>query len=228
MKILNNLARLIFPGIVLFTAYIPISSAQVSTPVLEFSLSTHQLNTELNFSGNSYTTKTSQLGIHWYEPFTPSFHGGLEFGYMEMTQLDNPLASARFTAGEYVGLLLRYIPLRTEHLTLSLNFNYRYNQASGSTSGQNTEFTWNEMSYNARLNYQLTQLVGLHFAAEQFYINGVQRDSGTVDKITDFAEKKPESAIIGINLTSDRSGVIAIEQIIGSQRGIRLYFMRKF
>lgn len=200
-----------------------------SKQLLEFALSTQATTSDLKFSTNtSYKTKTNQLGINWYEPLSHYFHGGLEFGYLEMTQRDNTLASAQFTSGEYAGLLLRLIPLQTDKLSLRLNLNYRYSQSSGKSTDQETQFAWNTTLISTELEYQPTNHVGLLLAAEFQSLNGEQRDSGTVTKITEFTENEAKSIRFGVNFTSNRNGVIGIERITGFKRGSRLYFLRKF
>ena len=197
--------------------------------LLEFALSAQNLTTDLKFSTNAYyKTKTNQLGINWYEPFTHYFHGGLEAGYLEVTQIENTLPSAQYTSGEYAGLLLRFIPLVTDKLTLRLNLNYRYSQARGSSTDQETQFAWNSALFNTELEYQLTNHVGVLVAAEFHNLNGEQRDSGTVSKITEFTESEQQSTRLGLNFTSSRNGIIGIEKITGFRNGTRLYFLRKF
>lgn len=226
---LNNIHPFILFFIILIT-YPVITSAQINhTPVLEFALSTQNQTSDLKFSSNtSYKTKTNQLGINWYEPFTHYFHGGLEVGYLEMTQADNPLPSAQYTSGEYAGLLLRFIPLVTDKLSLRLNLNYRYNQTRGSSTDQETQFAWNTALFNTELEYQLTNQVGLLVAAEFQSLNGEQRDSGIVSKIAEFTESRQQSTRFGVNFFSSRNGVIRIEKITGFNNGTRLNFLRKF
>lgn len=225
----NNIYSFIL-SILLFLPSPFIAAAQINNPsLLEFTLSAQNLAADLKFSTNStYRTKTNQLGINWYEPFTHYFHGGLEVGYLEMTQADNPLASAQYTSGEYAGLLLRFIPLVTDKLSLSLNLNYRYSQTRGSSTDQETQFAWNSAMFNTELEYQLTNQVGVLVAAEFQSLNGEQRDSGIVSKITEFTESRQQSTRFGVNFFSSRTGVIRIEKITGFRNGTRLYFVRKF
>ncbi|MDH5601509.1 MAG: hypothetical protein OEY78_09425 [Gammaproteobacteria bacterium] len=229
MKILaNNIYSFIL--FIIFSITSPvIATVQASTsPLLEFALSVQNQTSDLKFTSTSYKTQTSQLGINWYEPFTSYFHAGLEFGFLEMSQADNTLVSARFTSGEYAGFLLRFIPLETEQLSLSLNFNYRYNQSTGETTSQVTKFAWNETLFSTQIEYQAIDHIGLFVAAEILRLNGEQRDFGTVTKISEFSESGRQNIRFGLNFTSQHGGVIGVEQITGYKRGTRLYFMRKF
>ena len=204
-----------------------INAAQINN-FLEFTLSTQNQSANLKFSSNTYKTKTNQLGINWYEPFTQYFHAGLELGYLEMSQIDNVLASAQFTSGEYTGLLLRFIPLETDTLSLTLNTNYRYSRTAGNSTNQETQFSWNEALFSAELQYQPVINIGLLFAAEYQVLNGEQRDSGDITKITEFTESGRQNYRFGVNFTSNRTGIVGIEWLTGFKSGTRLYFLRKF
>lgn len=204
-----------------------VNAVQINN-LLEFSLSTQNQTANLKFSTNTYKTKTNQLGINWYEPFTQYFHGGLEVGYLEMSQTNNSLASAQFTSGEYAGLLLRFIPLETEHLSLTLNLNYRYSRTMGESTNQETQFAWNEALLITELQYHPISNIGLILAAEYQTLNGEQRDSGMVTKISEFTESEQQNYRFGVNFSSNRTGVVGIEWLTGFKTGTRLYFLRKF
>lgn len=204
-----------------------INAAQINN-FLEFTLSTQNQSANLKFSSSTYKTKTNQLGINWYEPFTQYFHGGLELGYLEMSQIDNVRTSAQFTSGEYVGLLLRFVPLETDTLSLTLNTNYRYSRTAGNSANQETQFAWNEALFSTELQYQPVDNIGLLFAAEYQVLNGEQRDSGADTKITEFTESERQNYRFGVNFTSNRTGVVGIEWLTGFKSGTRLYFLRKF
>jgi hypothetical protein len=82
--------------------------------------------------------------------------------------------------------------------------------------------------FSTELEYRPTRLIGLILAAEYQTLDGEQRDSGTVAKITEITESEHENYRFGINFTSSRHGVIGIEKSTGFSNGTRLYFMRKF
>ena len=230
MKFKNH-NRYSFILILILSVASPVTpNAQVNNSLLlEFALSIQDQTSDIKLGSSTvYKTRTNQLGINWYEPFNHYFHGGLEIGYLEMTQADNPLASAQFTSGEYAGLLLRFFPVVTDTLSLSLNLNYRYSQTRGSSTDQETEFAWYSTKLGTELEYRPTSQLGLILATELHALDGEQRDSGTVAKITEIAENEQESLRFGINFKSSRNGVIGIEKITGFSNGTRLYFLRKF
>jgi len=227
MKISVNKIKVVILCLLSLTPTSIINAAQLNN-FLEFSFSAQNQTANLEFSSTTYKTKTNQLGLNWYEPFTQYFHGGLELGILDVTQIDNTLASAQFTSGEYAGLLLRFIPLETETLSLTLNVNYRYSATTGKASNQETQFAWHETLFSTELHYQPIKLIGLMLGAEYQTLDGEQRDSGTVTKITEFTESERLNYRFGVNFTSNRTGVVGIEWLSGFKSGTRLYFLRKF
>lgn len=195
---------------------------------LEFALSVSNQSTIFNFSPTTYKTRTEQLGINWYEPFSHYFHAGLELGYIDMSQLDNTVASAQFSSGQYAGLLLRFFPVENKHLSLSLNFNYRFYRTQGEVANQKTQFSWNQNLLFAELRYSLTNDMGILLASEYQLIDGEQQDSGSINQITTFKENQQQGYRIGLNFISNRTGAIGVEWSTGFNRGTRLYFSRKF
>lgn len=229
MKTNINFFKTIVLYILIFIPASSIKASQLINPnLLEFSLSLQNQTTDLKYSSNTYKTQTDYLGINWYEPFSQYFHAGLEVGYIEMTQIDNPLATAQFTSGEYIGLLLRFIPIETDSLSLMLNLNYRYNRTLGENINQQTQFAWNEATIVSELQYYPLHNLGLIFAAEYQVLDGEQRDLGTINQITAFQESEQQNYRFGINFTANNSGVVGIEWLTGFKTGSRLYFLRKF
>ena len=219
-------------GVAFLFIILPISFVSASqiykSKLFEFSLDIQNTSTYFKFPSYTYKTKSEQLGISWYEPFTEYFHAGLELGYLNMTQIDNSFTSAKFTSGEYAGVLLRYIPINSKLFSLTLNANYRYNDTQGTSTNQESRFVWNETLFSTELKFQPTALVGLTFAAEYHLIDGSQRDSGTINQITAFDAEKQYGTRFGINFTTNHTGVVGFEWFTGFRSGSRLYFTRKF
>ncbi|MCK4865710.1 MAG: hypothetical protein KAT06_09860 [Gammaproteobacteria bacterium] len=206
-----------------------VSATQKSkNKILDFSLDIQNTSEYFQFPSYTYKTKSEQLGISWYESFTEYFHGGLELGYINMTQIDNNLTSAKFTSGQYAGLLLRFIPINAELFSLTLNANYRYNDTQGTSSNQESRFIWNETLLTTELKFQPTSLIGLTFAAEYHLIDGSQQDSGTINQITAFNAEKQYGTHFGLNFTTHRTGIVGFEWFTGFRNGSRLYFSREF
>lgn len=206
-----------------------VNAAQIiNANLLEFSLSTQNQTTHFDFSTYTHNTKSDQLGINWYEPFSSYFHAGLELGYIDMSQIENSLSSAQFTTGQYAGLLLRFLPVESPLFSLTMNLNYRYNRTEGESTDQKTQFFWNETVLYSEINFQPTSHIGLMAAAEYQIVDGEQRDSGNITQITPFRESKKQGYRFGLNFTTNRTGIVGLEWFTGFKEGTRLYFLRKF
>lgn len=120
MSCWKNKSQQIVLYLLAFFPFTLVNAASIPDNLIEFSLSITHQNTPFNFSSYTYKTSSDQIGINWYEPFSKYFHGGLEVGQIQMSQVENVLASAKFTAGEYAGLLLRFIPIDNDYLSLTL------------------------------------------------------------------------------------------------------------
>jgi len=200
----------------------------VSENLIEFSLSTQSHSSNFKFPTTAYEVHSDQLGISWYEPFSHYFQAGLEVGYIEMSQLNNPVSSAQFTSGQYAGLLLRFLPVTTSSLSLILNLDYRYNRTEGVNSGQNSQFAWHETVFSSEIQFHPVELVSFFVAAEYQLVNGEQRDSGDINQIKPFSEAQQEGYRYGLDLTANRTGIIRLEGFSGFKDGVSLYFKRKF
>jgi len=215
--------------IFIFLPLTHVSAAQIiNNDLLEFSLSIQNQTTRFNFPLNSYEVNADQLAINWYEPFSQYFHGGIELGYLEISQIENPLTSAKFSSGQFAGLLFRFLPLNTATISLTLNLNYRYNRTEGKSLSQNSQFAWHETLFFTELQFQPVDQISLFLAAEYQLLNGEQRDSGTSTQITPFSESKQQGYRFGINFKPYRTGIIGIEGFSGFRSGSRLYFTRTF
>lgn len=196
--------------------------------LLDFSLSVQSQSTKFKYSTSTNKVKSDQLGISWYEPFSSYFHAGLEFGYIEMTQINNSVLSALFTSGQYAGLLLRFFPVENEHFSLILDLNYRYNQTEGKTDSQQTQFSWDETVFSSEFQFHPFDKISFYLAAEYQVLSGEQRDSGTLTQISSFTEKEQQGYRFGLQLVPYRGGVVGIERFAGYRNGGRIYFKRQF
>lgn len=228
MSIIKKIQSLILCLLILLPFNVINADRIANKNPLEFSLSTSSQVTHYNFSVNTYETKTGQVGIDWYEHFNDYFHAGLEIGYIDVNQGNNPLVSAKFTSGEYTGLLLRFLPLSHPFYALTLDANYRYTSTQGIITNQETRFVWSEALFSAELQFKPTTRFDLFAAAEYQIVDGKQQDSGTITQTSHFKSTKHEGYRFGINFRPDQSGVISVEWLTGFRDGIRVYLKRKY
>ena len=199
-----------------------------SNNLQEFSLAAEHRDTQLIFPVNSLKTGFDSLAINWYENFTSYFDAGIEIGNFDMTQASNSLASARYTKGQFAGLLLRFTPVKNQYLILNLNINYRYSQSNGTDLTQNSEFAWHQSLASAELQIPLTAVFRILAATEVNRISGEERDSGPINKITPFSGKKDPSYRLGLDFRSNRHNIIRLNWLTGVNEGASINFVYKF
>ena len=195
--------------------------------LVEFSLYTVNQNTRFNYTSYDYETKYQQLGVNWYESFSSYFHAGIEIGYIDVTQLENPLTSAQFTSGEYAGLLLRFLPIDNNLISFIMSLNYRYNQTTGKSTNQESQFTWSEALLSNELQFQMTEIFGAFIAAEYQILEGRQRDIGNISQIRNFDNSNQQGYRLGIDILPSRHDLIRLEWQTGFKNGLQMYFTRK-
>jgi len=195
----------------------------------EYSLSISNMITYFNFqSGATNKIKMSQVGINWYESFSPYFHAGLEFGYTEMSQVNNSVASAQFTSGQYAGLLFRFSPISNSFMSFNLNLNYRYNNVKGRSLNQESWFKWSESSLSGELHFLRKAKISLFLASEYWILSGNENDTGNINQNRTFIGAKSQNFRIGTIIKVNPNGEIRVEYASGLVNGIKIHFARTF
>lgn len=181
----------------------------------------------MQFSDQHYLTRIQRLGIHWYETLGSSFQGGLEVGYLNMLQNKNPQPAAQFAAGEYAGLLFRFLVVNKNAFAFNINLNYRYNKTKGTSASQETKFSWYETLLVNELHYKLLDNMNLLLAAEFQHIDGNLR-STNISTVKTFKTDKPYGVRVGIKYHLSRTEVIGFDWLTGYKTGGKIYFGRNF
>lgn len=169
-----------------------------------------------------------RVGIHWYEPFNNRFQGGLEIGYIDILQTQNPQTSAQVSSGQYLGLLLRFLLVNKSKLALNINLNYRYNRTDGVSTLQDTKFIWYEGLLSNELQYKTTEKTTLSLAAEYQTINGRLQTNETSPAIKTFKIKNPYGVKVALKYKLSSTEVIGFDWVNGYKTGGKLYFGRIF
>ena len=208
MSFKNNNVQYIFLCLLFFLPLKFINAAQLfNNNLIEFSLSVQNQTTHFDFPANTYQVKSDQVGISWYESFNKYFQGGLELGYVDMSQIDNPLASAQFSSGQYFGILLRFLPLDYPLASLTLNLNYRYNNTEAKSTNQNSEFAWHETLIFSEVEFRPFDKISLVLAAEYQDLAGEQDAIARYKERVRQAEELNEYA-----LSESLRGILVMEQ----------------
>lgn len=224
----HTVITLVF-SLLFFTPLKIINAAQINkNNLVEFSLSIQNLNTDFKFPTTSYEVEIDQLGISWYESFNKYFHAGLEFGYIDVSQINNPLVSAQFSSGQFAGVLLRLIPIDQIYISLNLNLNYRYTRTEANNLNQSSEFVWHNTLFSTELELRPFNRVSLIATAEYQDLSGEQRDSGIISQITPFTDSRQYGSQFAINFKPYTSADIGVKWFTGHKRGGGLYFRRRF
>ncbi len=197
--------------------------------LIEYSLSVGSKTSDFTFqSGTTYQSKINQIGIAWYESFNAYFSGGLEFGYLEMSQIENSLASAQFTTGQYAGLRFRFIPLKHSLLSLRLFLNYRYNLTRGMTTSQESQFIWSELSFSNQVDFHITHSLDLFLAIDYQLLDGTLKNTGMLNQTSSFKGGKSQNMRLGTKIMVNPNGEIRLEYSTGFADGVRIHFIRLF
>lgn len=225
---LNNRFRNFFSTFFIFLAISYSNAIQaVDSHLVEFSLYGVDQNTHFNFSSNNYETKYQQLGLNWYESFSSYFHAGIELGYIDVTQYENPLPSGQYTSGEYAGLLFRFFPIEKDFVSLIVNLNYRYHQTRGSSTNQKTELIWSEAALSSELHLHMIENLSLFVAAEYHILDGKQHDTGNINQTSSFDSQNQQGYRAGVDFAIRRNEHIQIEWQTGFRNGFQIHFIRK-
>lgn len=224
----HNFIRLFVVLAISISTQVNAAIPDYSNSLQEFSLTAEHRDTRFIFPTNSLKTGFDSLGVSWYEAFTTYFDAGIELGNFEMTQASNSLTSARFTKGQFAGLLLRFTPLESQYLNLILNINYRYNQSTGTSLTQSSQFTWHQSLISAEVELPLSDVFRVFAAIEIPQISGEQRDSGPVNKITSFSQEKAPNYRLSLDFRSDRHNIIRLNWLTGVNEGASINFVYKF
>jgi len=182
----------------------------------------------MQFTDKSYLTSMQRIGIHWYETFSDSFQGGLEVGYLDMLQAQNPQLSAQISAGEYAGLLFRFLLINKNAFAFNINLNYRYSRSKGISEQQKSEFIWHESLLVSDLQYKISNKTKLSLAAEYQLVDGSLRSSTSNPAVKTFKTQHPYGVRFGLKYKLSQTEVIGFDWLNGYQTGGKIYFGRNF
>lgn len=173
------------------------------------------------------TTSTHLLAV-WHESFSPSFKGGLRLGYLDLSQVTNPLPSAQNSTGYSLGFDLHALLLNQRLLQLGLSLAYDYQSTRGSSSDQTTNFVWHTGLLGADIILAPLAKLSVHTGFSLTYIDGEQRVGGNLNQIIPFNQDDVAGYYVGVNLKTDATGSIGLKWHEGTRQGIEFVFRREF
>ena len=203
-------------------------TVHAETRGLDVGVSLYQDNIDLNYSGNLRETRLTNLEVSWIELLAPSIYGGIELGYLELTQYSNPIPTGQTGGGGYLGLNLAFLVLDSQHFQLLTRLGYRYSEASHHSEGQSIDWDWHQglIGLDGKLSFSDRFAITLGVSA--IAIDGRELAEGTVNQAQPFKADQPLSGHLGLHLGLDPDSTIGIQVDAGSLRGGRLTIRRIF
>lgn len=204
----------------------PLASAESRGLDVGIAIGQHKI--DWDYSGNLRETRLSQLDVAWQERLAPAIRGGIELGYLELTQYSNPIPVGQTGSGGYLGLNLSFLIISTADFELYTRLGYRYSEVSKSATDQSVDWDWHQGQIGLYSKFRLTESFRLLLGASALAIDGRERAEGTVTSAQPFKAAEPLSGHIGLQLGLDHTGTIGIKIDSGSLRGGRITFQRIF
>ena len=195
----------------------------------DFNAHYQSYNTDWRYTNNStQDTRISRLGIGWKEKISEYIHGGLKAGYLDITQANNPISTARITEGQYFGITIGSTIIDLEWFNLSSGLSYSYNSTERQETSQSIELRWNQTVLDIQSSFHLIPRLSLTLGGKLTWIEGEERATGTITQVRSFEQNKIEGYYARIDLATDRTGSIGVSWEGGTQDGVSIYFRRQF
>ena len=203
-------------------------TVHAETRGLDVGVSLYQDNIDLNYSGNLRETRLTNLEVSWIELLAPSIYGGIELGYLELTQYSNPIPTGQTGGGGFLGLNMSFLLLDTQHFQLLTRLGYRYSEARRTTEGQTVDWDWHQGLIALEGKLSFSERFAMILGVSAIAIDGRERADGTVTQAQPFKADEPLSGHLGLQLGLDPDSTIGIQVDVGSLRGGRLIIRRVF
>jgi len=208
------------------------SSLSAQTPDFEgqvdFNLHFQSLKSDWRYDNARRRTRISRAGFGWSESFGPHLSAGLSLGYLDLSQADNPLDTAKLSSGYYGGLQLDGRIIENRYLKLKLNLSFLYNDTQNQDASQNVTNVWTQMEIKLLARFPLGDRLSLLLDLNSYRLRGQQRNSGSVSSIDNFSQDQSAGYSAGFDLAVDHNGSIGFDWSGGSREGGRIYFRRLF
>jgi hypothetical protein len=191
----------------------------------------HAVSHKINWGysqGTIRETKVSRLGIGWSEQLAPYLSGGIQAGYLDISQASNPIEAGKVLDGHYFGINLKTTPVDLELLQLQFNLDYIYNSAESVTTDQTVEFVWHNTVLTTQLDLNLLSRLTLILGGKLSWVDGEERTTGNTTQVISFSEKERGGYYAGFDFATDPSGNITLLWEGGTQSGISIFFRRRF
>lgn len=209
----------------------PVSSSDARSDRLEemsFSLAIESTHVDFLIDAVPYDSRLFYYGVSWQETLNRYLKFAAHTGMVEISQSANPLPAARLRSGRYIGVTIGLLPVRSDFMDISVNYEYAYHNASGSTFDQSSNLSW--ASHRSEIELLLRPAISfsVKLAADLTRNEGEQRDSGALLQVLPLGEAELFSQRLGLELQLEDAGAVGLDYLVGDRNGSRIYFLRRF
>lgn len=195
---------------------------------LDFALHLSQTKLSLEYPGaGEIDTKVQRIGISWRERYGERLQLGLIGGGAYLTQSNNAATAGIEPNGYHTGLSLDIELYRSARFRADFRTQYLY-QRVDHESANKIVIAWNELTAQATAAALVGGGLWAELGTRYGGIDGEQRLSGTINETRPIERNARAGAIVGLRLDVERDGYVGIRGVTGMDRGVALYFGRRF
>ena len=183
---------------------------------------------QLAYPNSTRQTRMTNLTASWEQTLNSRLRGGIQLSYLDLSQTSNLLFSGTSSTGYGVGINLQALLIDRQQLEMALRLGYGYQSTDGGTANQNTEYRWHRLEGGVDVTLFPKASVAVLAGASLISLDGEQRDSGVINRITSFSENDPLGYYGGLSIRTDPSGRIGLKWYGGYSQGFYLLFSRNY
>jgi hypothetical protein len=204
------------------------SMLHAETRGLDVSLAIFQDTFDFNYSGDIRETKFNGLAVAWTEPLAPTILGGIELGYLEISQYSNPIPAGQTGSGDFLGLNLSFLMIDTPRYRLLTRLGYRYSETRHTVEGQAVQLDWNQGLIELEGSMQYSENLTMTLSVGAIAIDGREDAQGDITASQPFRSDQTVLGHAGLKLGLDPDSYIGIQVDMGAMWGGQIIFGRFF
>jgi len=183
---------------------------------------------DFNYSGDIRETKFNGLRVAWVEPLAPTILGGIELGYLEISQYSNPIPAGQTGSGEFLGINLSFLMMDNPRYRLLTRLGYRYSEARHTVEGQAVQWDWNQGVIELEGTMHYSERLSITLSVGAIAINGREEAQGDIANAQPFRSDQTVLGHAGVQLGLDHDSYIGIQVDMGAMWGGQIIFGRFF
>ena len=195
---------------------------------LDFSLRVVDTELALDYGGTNVDTTLQRISIGWRERYGERLQLGLVGGPSYLTQRNNAATAGLELNGYHAAVSLDIGLYASPGARVDFNATYLYQRVDHDNAGQKVVIDWREPSAQLSAGAGLGAGLWVYAGARYGRIDGEQRRSGVQNETRTIARNAPAGALIGLELRLEHDGYIGLTGVSGVDRGVALYFGRRY